>query len=80
MAKLAGNSNCWFPYSVFFDSSTAMKKKTEKPTLLVELINRKMAAQKSGAAPESFGKFKPSKERNKNTSAVGPAWGGRKGN
>ncbi len=57
-----------------------MKKAAEKPNLLVELNNRKVALQKSGTKAESFGKFKPSKERNKNNSAVGASWGPRKGN
>jgi len=66
------------------DKKKSMKKKTtkskSKPNLMVELTNKKMAEQKSGEKKESFGKFKPGKERNKNTSSVGPSWGGRKGN
>ncbi|WP_158320363.1 hypothetical protein [Pseudobdellovibrio exovorus] len=57
-----------------------MKKKANKPNLLVELTNRKMEAQKAGGNSETFGKFKPSKPRNLNNSNVGPSWGGRKGN
>jgi hypothetical protein len=57
-----------------------MKKTTEKPKLLVELTNRKMEAQKAGAAPKYFGNFQPNKPRNVNGSSVGPSWGGRKGN
>lgn len=57
-----------------------MEKNAAKPNLLVELMNRKMEAQKSGATSKSFGKFKPSKPRNLNGSNVGPSWGGRKGN
>ncbi|MES2801339.1 MAG: hypothetical protein V4654_02505 [Bdellovibrionota bacterium] len=57
-----------------------MKKTAPKPNLLVELMNRKMEAQKSGATSETFGKFKPGKPRNLNNSNVGPAWGPRKGN
>jgi hypothetical protein len=57
-----------------------MKKTTQKPNLLVELTNRKMEAQKSGAAAESFRKFQPGRPRNVNGSPVGPSWGGRKGN
>jgi hypothetical protein len=57
-----------------------MKKESPKPNLLVELTNRKMEAQKAGETTESFGKFKPGKKRNLNTSNVGPHWGPRKGN
>lgn len=57
-----------------------MKKKTEKPNLLVELNNRKVEAQKTGATSASFSKFKPGKQRNENNSNVGPSWGKRKGN
>ncbi len=57
-----------------------MKKKSTKPNLLVELNNRKMEAQKSGATAESLKKFKPSKSRYEKKSPVGPARGGRKGN
>jgi hypothetical protein len=57
-----------------------MKKNPTKPTLLVELTNRKMEAQNSGTATESFSKFQPSKLRNDKKSPVGPARGGRKGN
>ena len=57
-----------------------MKKNPEKRNLLVEMINRKIEAQKSGAAVESFRKFKSSRPRNENKSSVGPSWGGRKGN
>ncbi len=57
-----------------------MKKKPKKPNLLVELTNRKMEAQKSGATSESLRKFQPKKPRNQNNSNVGPSWGGRKGN
>jgi len=57
-----------------------MKKDAAKPNLLVELTKRKMEAQKAGAAGESFGKFKPNKPRNENTSNVGASWGPRKGN
>jgi hypothetical protein len=55
-------------------------KKTAKPNLLTELTKRKMEAQKSGGASESFSKFQRSKPRNENNSKVGPAWGPRKGN
>ena len=57
-----------------------MKKSEKKTNLLVELNNKKVAEQKAGKKTESFGKFKPAKERNKNNSSVGPSWGGRKGN
>lgn len=57
-----------------------MKKTTTKPNLLVELMNRKMEAQKSGVALEAFRKFQPNKTRNVNNSNVGPSWGPRKGN
>lgn len=57
-----------------------MKKTTQKPNLLVELTQRKMEAQKSGATAESLKKFQPNKQRNVNNSNVGPAWGPRKGN
>lgn len=57
-----------------------MKKTSEKPNLLVEINNRKVAAQKAGVPAESFGKFKPGKTRNENNSNVGPSWGKRKGN
>ncbi len=57
-----------------------MKKTTPKPSLLVELTNRKMEAQKAGATAASFRKFQPNKNRNENNSAVGPHWGPRKGN
>lgn len=57
-----------------------MKKIASKPNLLVELTKRKMEAQKSGEAGETFGKFKPNKARNVNTSNLGPSWGPRKGN
>lgn len=57
-----------------------MKKTPSKPNLLVELSKRKMEAQKSGATAETFSKFRANKPRNENTSNVGPAWGGRKGN
>ena len=57
-----------------------MKKSPSKPNLLIELTNRKMAAQKSGATSESLRKIRPKKERNENNSNVGPSWGGRKGN
>lgn len=55
------------------------KKTVKTPSLLVELMNRKMEAQKSGEISKSLKKFKP-QERNKNNSNVGPSWGGRKGN
>ena len=55
------------------------KTPAKKPSLLVEVMNRKMEAQKSGVTSESQKKFKP-QERNKNNSNVGPSWGGRKGN
>ncbi len=57
-----------------------MKKSPAKPSLLVELTNRKMEAQKSGALAESLRKYQPRKPRNENNSSVGPSWGGRKGN
>ena len=57
-----------------------MKKNEAIPNLLVEINNRKIAAQKSGALSGSFGKFKPNKQRNENNSNVGPSWGKRKGN
>ncbi len=57
-----------------------MKKTALKTNLLQELNTRKIAAQKSGEAAESFVKFKPHKTRNVNNSAVGPSWGPRKGN
>lgn len=57
-----------------------MKKTSAKPNLLVEIINRKIEARKSGAATPSFSKFKRTKDRNENNSSVGPAWGPRKGN
>ncbi len=57
-----------------------MKKKPAKPSLLVELTNRKMEAQKSGELTESLRKFQPKKNRNENNSNVGPSWGRRKGN
>lgn len=57
-----------------------MKKAAQKPNLLVELTNRKMEAQKSGASSKSFSKFQPNKPRNENNSNVGPSWGRRKGN
>ena len=53
---------------------------TQKPTVLVEVINRKMEAQKSGSSSKFFVKFQPPKVRNLNNSSVGPSWGGRKGN
>ncbi|MGZ3690734.1 MAG: hypothetical protein ACXVAX_04485 [Pseudobdellovibrio sp.] len=56
------------------------KKTAKKANLLAELTKRKMDAQKSGETNESFGKFKPKKGRNINTSSVGPSWGPRKGN
>ena len=57
-----------------------MKKTPAKAKVLVELMNRKKEAQKSGATSESFGQFKFKKSRNENNSNVGPSWGGRKGN
>ena len=57
-----------------------MEKTPAKPNLLVELNNRKVAAQKAGLNSENFGKFKPGKQRNENNSNVGPSWGKRKGN
>lgn len=57
-----------------------MNKTPAAPNLLVELNNRKIAAQKSGAPSAFFGKFKPGKQRNENNSNVGPSWGKRKGN
>ena len=57
-----------------------MKKTAKKPNLMAELTQKKMDAQKTGAKPESFNKFKNKKQRNENNSAVGPSWGGRKGN
>ena len=57
-----------------------MKKKSKKPNLLVELTNRKMEAQESGATAESLRKFQPNKSRYDKKSPVGPARGGRKGN
>ncbi len=57
-----------------------MKKASAKPNILVEINNRKVAAQKSGENSQSFGKFKPNKSRNENNSNVGPSWGKRKGN
>jgi hypothetical protein len=56
-----------------------MNKTPAVPNLLVELNNRKIAAQKSGNGT-AFGKFKPNKQRNENNSNVGPSWGKRKGN
>ena len=52
----------------------------EKSSLLVELTNKKMEEQKSGATAESRKKFQGKKSRNENRSNVGPSWGGRKGN
>jgi hypothetical protein len=57
-----------------------MKKQPSKPSLLVELTNRKIEAQKSGAKSKSFSQFQPNKPRNENNSNVGPSWGRRKGN
>ena len=57
-----------------------MKKTSAKPNLLVELTERKMAAQKSGEAKKPFSQLKPKKKRNENNSSVGPSWGARKGN
>ena len=57
-----------------------MKKASAKPNILVEINNRKVAAQKSGENSQSFGKFKQNKSRNENNSNVGPSWGKRKGN
>lgn len=57
-----------------------MKKNQTPPPLLVEIINRKKEAQKSGASTENFKKFQPSKMRNENRSNVGAHWGPRKGN
>lgn len=57
-----------------------MKKKSTKPNLLVELTNRKMEAQKSGAIAESLLKYKPMQSRYDKKSPVGPSRGGRKGN
>jgi len=54
-----------------------MKKTPPKTNPLVELMNRKKEAQKSGA---TFGKFIAGKPRNLNNSNVGPSWGPRKGN
>lgn len=51
-----------------------------KHNLLVELMKRKMEAQKSGVLAENKRKFQPRKERNENNSNVGPSWGRRKGN
>lgn len=57
-----------------------MKKAAPKTNPLVELMNRKKEAQKSGAIAGSFGKFQRGKPRNENNSNVGPSWGPRKGN
>ncbi len=57
-----------------------MKSTTQKQNLKVEKANPKLAAQKAAAASETFRKFMPNSERNKNNSSVGPSWGGRKGN
>ena len=57
-----------------------MKKTSSKQNPLVELTTGKLSAQKSEAQVESFRKFMPNKERNKNYSSVGPSRGGRKGN
>lgn len=57
-----------------------MKKNTPKTNLLVELMNRKMEAQKTGGATSEFGKFKKTKARNENNSNVTASWGPRKGN
>ncbi len=57
-----------------------MEKTTPKTNLLVELNNRKMAAQKSGTLTEAHRKFRPEKSRFAKSSPVGPARGGRKGN
>ncbi len=54
--------------------------KPKKASLLVELTNKKMEEQNSGALAESRKKFQGKKSRNENRSNVGPSWGGRKGN
>lgn len=77
---MLGHLQILVPYSRFYAISTQMKKTATKPNLLVELNNRKVEAQKSGANSASFGKFKPGKQRNENNSNVGPSWGKRKGN
>jgi hypothetical protein len=64
----------------FYAIHTDMKKNPPKPSLLVELVNRKMEAQKSGETTSPFNKFLPKKPRNANGSSVGPSWGRRKGN
>ena len=67
-------------FSILADIPKAMKKSSKKPNLLVELTKKKMEKQNSGEIADSKNKFKPKQERNKNTSNVGPSWGGRKGN
>lgn len=58
-----------------------MTNKSDKPNLLQELTQKKLAAQKAGnKGSQTFQKFKYKKERNENNSNVGPSWGGRKGN
>ncbi len=59
---------------------TPMKKTAAKNSLLVELTNRKMQEQNSGATAASRRKFQLHKDRNENNSNVGPSWGKRKGN
>ena len=57
-----------------------MKKTPQKPNQKVEIASAKEAAKKAAAASETFRKFMPNQQRNKNNSSVGPSWGGRKGN
>ncbi len=58
----------------------AAPKTPKKPTLIEQMMKRKIEAQESGETSASFGKFKFKKDRNENNSNVGPSWGRRKGN
>lgn len=58
----------------------AKPKAKSGKNLMAEVMEKKLAEQKTGGKHTSFDKFKPGKSRNENNSNVGPSWGGRKGN
>lgn len=57
-----------------------MEKTTVKANPMLELMNRKIEAKKSGKSSGFFSQFQPTQSRNSKKSPVGPSRGGRKGN
>lgn len=57
-----------------------MEKTTIKANPMLELMNRKIEAKKSGKSSGFFSQFQPTQSRNNKKSPVGPSRGGRKGN